>query len=300
MRTSAGIALATAVLATIPAVGAAKDKISLEEANRRWAGARCRSRIPISLKEEKPDDGWSKSVWIYRTPQGGNERVRVLLTNADEIRGRYLGGTVPAGSEFIAVGWKTEKPKDRGKLFLELEHAELGAIARVYYGEDWVGLVEAKGLTDFEKWARFSMFEIVESPSEKLIPVAASAPAVHAGPAAAAPAGASVLEIRLLGAGTEPLSVSPGKEVALVLTYEVVGVASGSAVDVIETRTILRDDRVLTTLEATVRQGAGVHRSTQSLTIPADVAPGVFKLEASVEAGGSRSSIGTLFQVAAP
>ena len=218
MRISAGITLATAVLVAIPTVGAAKEKTSLEEANRRWAGARCRSRIPISLKEEKPDDGWAKSMWIYRTPEGGNERVRVLLTRSDEIRGRYLGGTLPVGSEFIAVGWKTEKSKDRGKLFLELEHVELGAIARVYYGEDWVGLVEAKGLTEFEHWARLSMFEIVESPSEKLIAVAASAPVVPAGPAPAASVEAGALDIRLLGASTDPLTTSPGRDIALVLT----------------------------------------------------------------------------------
>ena len=300
MRISAGITLATVVLVTIPTLGAAKEKTSLEEANRRWAGARCRSRIPISLKEEKPDDGWAKSMWIYRTPEGGNERVRVLLTRWDEIRGRYLGGTLPVGSEFIAVGWKTEKSKDRGKLYLELEHVELGAMARVYYGEDWVGLVEAKGLTEFEQWARLSMFEIVESPSEKLIAVAASAPVVPAGPAPTASVEAGALDIRLLGASTEPLTASPGRDIALVLTYEVTGLAPGAAVEVAETRTILRDDQVLATLEATVRQGAGVHRSTQPLTIPATVTPGVFRLEASVEAGGTRSSISTLFEVRRP
>ncbi len=300
MRISAGITLAAVVLATIPALGAAKEKTSLEEANRRWAGARCRSRIPITLKDKKPKDGWAKCQWIFRTPEGGNERVQVLLTKWDEIRGRYLGGTLPVGSEFIAVGWKTEKSKDRGKLFLELEHVELGAMARVYYGEDWVGLVEAKGLTDFEHWARLSMFEITESPSEKLIAVPASAPAVPAGPAPAAPVEAGVLDLRLLGASTDPLTTSPGRDIALVLTYEVLGVAPGGAVEVKETRTILRDDVVLTTLEATVRHGPGVHRSTQSLTIPATVTPGVFKLEASVEAGGTRSSTSTLFQVRRP
>ena len=300
MRIPAGITLVTVVLATIPTLGAAKEKTSLEEANRRWAGARCRSRIPITLKDAKPKDGWVKCEWIYRTPQGGNEHVRVRVTGWDKIRGRYLGGTLPVGSEFIAVGWKTEKSKDRGKLFLELEHVEFGARARVYYGKSWVGLVAAKDLAEFEQWARLSMFEIVESPSEKLISVAASAPVVPAGPAPPAAVEVGTLDIRLLGASTEPLTTSPGQDIALVLTYEVKGVAPGGAVEVAETRTILRDDQVLTTLEATVRQGAGVHRSTQSLTIPATVAPGVFKLEASVEAGGARSSISTLFQVRRP
>ncbi len=300
MRISTGITVATVVLVTIPTLGAAKEKMSLEEANRRWAGARCRSRIPITLKDKKPDDGWAKCRWIYRTPEGGNEHVRVLVTGWDAIRGRYLGGTLPVGSEFIAVGWKTEKSKGRGKLFLELEHAELGATARVFYGKSWVGLVAAKELAEFELWARLSMFEIVESPSEKLIAVEASAPAMPGSPAPATSAEAGALDIRLLGAGTEPLIVNPGRDIDLVLTYEVMGVASGVTMEVVETRTILRDDQVLTTLKATVRQGAGVHRSTQILTIPPTVTPGVFKLEASVEAGEAQSSISTLFQVSAP
>lgn len=300
MRVSVGITLAALVLTTIPTPAAAKDKMSLDEANGRWAGARCRSRIPITLKDEKPDDGWVKCEWIFRTPQGGNERVRVLVTGWDAIRGRHLGGTLPVGSEFIAVGWKTEKSKDRGKLFLELEHAQLGTKARVYYGKDWVGLVSVKDLSEFEQWARLSMFEIVESPSEQLIEVAASEPVAPARPAPAPAVEASAFDIRLLGAGTDPLTASPGQAIALVLTYEVKGVAPGRTVEVAESRAILRDERVVTTLEATVRQGAGVHRSTQSLTIPATVEPGVFKLEASVEAGGARSSISTLFQVATP
>jgi len=300
MRFSVGITLAAVALVTVPTLGAAKEKMSLEEANRRWAGARCRSRIPITLKDKKPDDGWAKCRWIYRTPEGGNEHVRVLVTGWDAIRGRYLGGTLPVGSEFIAVGWKTEKSKGRGKLFLELEHAELGATARVFYGKSWVGLVAAKGLAEFEQWARLSMFEIVESPSERLIDVAPSEPVAPAGASPVASVESSAFDVRLLGVSTEPLTVSPGRDITLVLTYEVMGVAPGGVVEVAETRTILRDDQVLTTLEATVRQGAGVHRSTQSLTIPATVEPGVFKLEASVEAGGARSSISTLFQVIRP
>ena len=300
MRVAGRVALAAMVLAAMPIQGVAKDGMSLEEANLQWAGARCISRIPITVKNPKTDDGWAKCEWIFRTPEGGNERVRVLVTRPDEIFRRHLGGTLPAGSEFVAVGWKTEKSKDRGKLFLELEHVELGVKARVFYGKDWVGLVEAKELDEFEHWARLSMFEIVETPAEQLIDVAAPASAAPGRTAPSATVETGPFDIRLLGASTEPLTASTGGAVDLVLTYEVRGVAPGATVEVAETRRIVRDGRVVTTLEAALRQGPGVHRSTQRLTIPATVAPGVFKLEASIEAAGARSSADTLFQVVAP
>lgn len=299
MRISAGVTLAAVALVTIPTLGAAKEKMSLEEANRRWAGARCRSRIPITLKDAKPKDGWVKCEWIYRTPEGGNEHVRVRVTGWDEIRGRYLGGTLPAGTEFIAVGWKTEKSKDRGKLFLELEHAELGARARVYYCKSWVGLVAAKELAEFERWARLSMFEIVESPSEQLITVAAPAPAVPSTmPTASGPPAAAGLAI--LGTTTEPLAVSPGQTIDLVVTYEVTGVAPGNEIEVLERRVILREGEILTTLEAAVRRGPGTHRSTQSLTVPASIAPGVFQMQVRFSGAATEVSDETLFQVRRP
>lgn len=294
----AGWVVAMAAMAAVAGAGpaVASDRMTLEEANRRWSGARCRSGIEITLSDKRPKDGWERSLWIFRTPEGGNERVRVLLTGGDRIRRRYLGGTLPVGSEFVAVGWNTEKPEGRGTLFLELEHIELGARARVYYMKDWVGNVEVDDLAEFEQWARLTMFEILESPGESLVEVG-SGSAAEGDPAAAGPPPVGPVELRVLGAGTEPLSVAPGETVVLTVTYEVSGPPAGRSVEVLERRAVLRDGRVLTTLEATVLRGPGLHRSSQSLTVPASIQPGVLELRASVGAAGSESSGEALFRV---
>jgi len=300
MRAQTVSTLALITVITTSAPSAAADRMTLEEANQRWAGARCRSRLEITLNDKKPKSGWAWSKVIYRTPEGGNDRVRVWLTEWDRIRARYLGGTLPAGSEFVAVGWGTEKPKGKGTLFLELEHVELEARARVFYGKDWVGKVEVKELAEFERWARLSMFEIVETPGEQLVEVEVATSTASPRTEAAAPDHTGAVELRILGAATEPLSVAPGRTVVLSVTYEVSGLPSGSTVEVLEQRTIVRDGRVLTTLEASVRRGPGTHRSTQSLTVPASVEPGVLELRASIHAAGAESSGRTLFQVESP
>lgn len=286
-------------LAVTPIVGAKKNRMTLNEANERWAGARCRSQVDITLTDKKPDQGWTKCRWIFRTEERGNDRVRVLLTEGDRVRARYLGGTLPAGSEFVAVGWRTEKPNGKGSLYLELEHVELGARAQVFYGKDWVSSVQANSLSEFEQWARLSMFEIVEAPSEQLVEVDSLSPVGVENPATTS-VPAEPFDLRVLGTTAEPLSVSPGKTVVLAITYEVLGVSSGRTVEVLERRAIVRDGRVLTTLEAKVRRGPGTHRSTQDLTVPASLEPGVLEVHASVHATGMESAGKTLFQVVSP
>ena len=86
----------------------------------------------------------------------------------------------------------------------------------------------------------------------------------------------------------------------MAVTYEVSGVPPGSEIEVHEQRVIWRDGEILTTLEASVRRGPGTHRSTQSLTVPASLAPGVFEMQARVSVAGAESSGENLFQVRRP
>jgi hypothetical protein len=94
--------------------------------------------------------------------------------------------------------------------------------------------------------------------------------------------------------------VSPGQTINLEVTYEVSGVPPGSEIEVLERRVVLRDGEILTTLEASVRRGPGTHRSSQSLTVPASIAPGVYELRVQVSGAAAESSSETLFQVRRP
>jgi len=302
----AGLVMCAAAAATLmgaPAPSVASDKMSLEESNQRWRGARCRSRVAITLNKRKPKDGWARSHWWIRAGGGGNERVRVWLTEWDAIRARYLGGTLPVGSEFVAVGWGTVKSKDRGDLFLELEHVELGARARVFYGKDWAGIVGVGSLDEFEQWARLEMFEITETPSEQLVEVEmpTTAPPPARPTAVVAPPGpvlsAEPTELRVLAASVEPARALPGDELNLQVIYQIDGLAAGAAVNIDEQRVVLRDGATLTTLRAAARHGAGIHHSSQSLRLPPNLAPGLYELQVRVSAAGLEAAGSAVFQV---
>ncbi|MCP4897214.1 MAG: hypothetical protein GY906_09620 [bacterium] len=289
------------------AAGSDDDLAALEDANRRWKGARCRSRMEITVKKSKNSDGWSKSEWLWWGEPRSNERVRVMLTESAAIRNRYVGGSIPIGSEFIAVGWGSDKRKGGGDVYLELEHVELGARARVYYYDDWVGRVSAGRLPEFERWARLEMFSIESTPDEQLVEVAApvaaetrTEPSREAAAAPVAPTQPEVIGLRVLGVTTEPLAVKLGESMEMVVTYEVSGVPEGLLLAVSEQRTILRNGQELTKLEAMVQRATGLHRSTQSLVVPTSLEPGVFELRATMKGAGAESAGKTLFEVREP
>lgn len=276
---------------------------ALEEANRRWRGARCRTRQEITVRRKADGDGWSKSEWLwYGGKRGGNERVLVTFTNAAAIHARYPGGTLPPGVDLVGVGWATEKPDGKGDLFLELRHPDLGAHARVYYYADWVGRVSALRLGEFERWARLELLDIVETPEESLDEVAPAAPptGTSASSTAAAPAVPGPVEVRVLAASVEPARAPPGAEVALRIVYSVAGPPPGAEAAVVEQRVVRRGGSVLTTLRAEARRAAGIHESTQKLRLPPDVAPGVFEVEARVAVGGREAVAAAVFQVTGP
>ncbi len=144
-----------------PAAGSQKeDQQNLEDANRRrWRGARCRSRVPLEVKKGRANDGWTNCGILY-WGDGGNKRVRVRVSDADAVRRRFSGGTIPIGTDFVASGWEVEE--DGGTLFLEIELQGLPVRrAKVYFGDSWVGRVGVNRITDFERWARFEFMEVL-------------------------------------------------------------------------------------------------------------------------------------------
>ncbi len=301
--------MALTVVLTAPATSSlAADASALDEANRRWRGARCRTRQEITVKKKADGDGWSKSEWLwYGGKKGGNERVLVLFTNSNAIHSRYPGGTVPPGVDLAGVGWATEKANGGGDLYLELQHPELGARARVYYYADWVGRVPLSRLAEFERWARLELLEILSTPEESLDGVAAPLPvavppATRGGASQGAPVAQAtgILELRVLAASVEPARVLAGAEVGLQVVYSVAGLAPGAEAEVSEQRMVRRDGATLTTLQARARRAAGVHQSTQKLRLPGDLSPGVYELEARVESGGKEAAGSAVFQVTAP
>ncbi len=301
--------LALAAATAVPSMaGLAADASALDEANRRWLGARCRTRQEITVKKKADGDGWSRSEWLwYGEKKGGNERVLVLFTNAAAIHARYPGGTIPPGVDLVGVGWATEKPDGKGDLFLELEHPGVGARARVFYYADWVGRVPPSRIGEFERWARLELFEILSTPEESLDAVAAPPtvavpPATRGGSSQASPLvpAPGAVEVRVLAASVEPARAPPGAEVGLQIVYSVAGLAPGSEAEVSEQRVVRRDAAVLTTLRSVARRAAGVHQSTQKLRLPIDLTPGVYEVEARVVAGGKEATGAAVFQVTAP
>lgn len=307
MLRASSLAFAAAIAVPSMAVLAA-DASALDEANRRWRGARCRTRQEITVKKKADGDGWSRSEWLwYGGKKGGNERVLVLFTNAAAIHARYPGGTIPPGVDLVGVGWATEKPDGKGDLFLELEHPGIGARARVYYYADWVGRVPLSRLAEFERWARLELFEILSTPEESLDTVAApppvaAPPATRGGSSQASPLvpGPGAVELRVLAASVEPARAPPGAEVGLQIVYSVGGLAPDAEAEVSEQRVVRRDAAVLTTLRSVARRAAGVHQSTQKLRLPGDLSPGVYEVEARVVSGGKEATGAAVFQVTAP
>jgi len=301
--TGAGLSLA---LAAAPAPRALeKGDASLAEANRRWGGARCRLLFDVPVKKGKDRDGWSKSVYIVPAPGRKVRKGNIASLLRVSSRDLLPGGVVRAGTFFVAEGWTFEDPKGKDGLQLELRFEGVDARARLTFMGTFGKDFDADDLVEVERWVRLDILD-VSAADERLDDVAASpagggtpprpAPSATVLPLAP-PAPAGPVETAVLGVATEPLKVVPGGSLALVVTYEVRGVAPGRTVEVTERRVLLRDGATLTTLEAVVARAAGIHRSTQPLIVPPGLAPGILELGATVAAGGAESSGRALFEV---
>jgi len=298
---SGGLVTAALLAGPPPADAAKRDDTLVREVNSRWDGARCRLLFDIPIKKKTDSDGWSKSVWIV--PAEGRKVRKGTTAGLMWVSDRSVapGGVLRAGTTFIADGWAFKKPKSQDGIYLELRVEGSSARVRFEPCGAWAKNFDVGELQDIDRWVRMDILS-VSAADERLVdvnPAPPPAPAVSpAGPASlGTPAGA---DLAILGTTTEPLAVSPGQTIDLSVTYEVTGVAPGSEIEVLERRVILQDGEILTTLEASVRRGPGTHRSTQSLTIPASIAPGVYEMRARIFGAEAEASGETLFQVRRP
>jgi len=290
-----------------PAATFADDPLTLADANRRWQGARCRSRQAIALKGKAKSDGPTKSEWLWWDERGGNHRARLFFENAGALSSRYRGGWLPPGTDFEAIGWGEDRPG--GSAYLEVAVSGLPVRAKLYFYDDWVGQVGVGRLEAFERWVRFDLFEILETPDEALVDVAVPATASAPAPAAPAPVAPATRSptpssgplraptLRLLAVSVEPARAAPSDEIRLVATYGVEGLSPGENAEVEERREISRAGEVLTSLTAFVARAAGIHQSSQPLTLPADAAPGVYELSLTLRTRGVEAQGKALFEV---
>ena len=95
----------------------------------------------------------------------------------------------------------------------------------------------------------------------------------------------------------DPPRVQRGEETELLVTYEVSGVPPGGAWEVVELREILKGDRSLTTLEDRYQRGSGSYSTTHRIRIPGDLAPGVYRLEATIRLLGLEDGKTAIFEV---
>ena len=295
-------AVATICLVASTASSSRDEQATIQQANERWIGARCRTRVPLVAK--KAEDGWTRCKWLFYG-DGGNERVRVLLSDGAAVHRAYPRGTIPAGTSWTVRGWA----EDDGDLYLELEMERPPVRARVFYYDDWVGRVGARRLDDFELWAKFELLEVVSLPGEQLVDVSTERDSVAASPVRtprppAAPPPPAVApnapSIRVLSVAVQPARVLAGAETQLIIHYEVSGIPSGSAFEVLESRTIHHQGHRIAAFDAPVRRANGSYPSHQPLRVPRQTDPGVYTLTARVSMAGRDSSGAAVFEVLRP
>ncbi len=253
------------------------------------------------MKSGHSRHGVSKSRWLFWGKKGSNQRARMYFENAEALEPTFRDRVLPAGTEFIAVGWGQDEADK--SVFLEVKVAGVPVQAKLYYLDSWVGKVREKRLGEFERWVRLDLCQIVESPDEKLVdvpgPSASSSlpPRPVRAPVVQPMAPTSPPRLRVLAVSVEPVRVVPGGEISLVVTYSVDGVAPGATLAVTERRTIVRDGGTLTSVEQVVHRPAGVHQSRQPIRIPATLAAGIYELRAAVRAAGIAGEGSAVFEV---
>ena len=131
-------------------------------------------------------------------------------------------------------------------------------------------------------------------PSPTPLPVETSVPVPE--PTATPTPVASTVEVRITSVAVTPPEVRAGRQVRLVIAYDLLGVPSETAVEVVETRRIMSGSTVLATFSETLRQDAGAYTSELPVRVPSSLEPGVYSLEAlvAVVGGATRKGSGVL------
>ncbi len=282
--------------------GTSEEAAALDRINQTWQNARCRNRIAVEIKKGTDRDGWSESPWMCEHGSG-TENVeyfcfRLKVTNRQAVLPLMDGKTLRAGARFVVDGWEAEKLKGLKGVTLSLHFVDVHAQAQFTFNRrgsfNKVGTVER--LMNIERYMRFEAFE-VQPPNERIeevnVPVATAPPVPRATaiPITVRP------ELRMMAASVEPARVVAGETVRLIAIYAVEGLPSGAIVTVNEWRTIRQGQRTLTTTDASVQQGPGIHQSSQPLQVPATLTPGVYELLVTIELQGSVKEATAVFEV---
>jgi hypothetical protein len=95
-----------------------------------------------------------------------------------------------------------------------------------------------------------------------------------------------------------PGAVTAGETVNVNLAYAVLLPSKEGQAPVKETRELWFDGKLLANPTVDVTRGGGAWKSTVPVTLPANAAPGNYRVVAIVEAEGSRDTQETFFKVA--
>jgi hypothetical protein len=227
------------------------------------------------------------------------------VSDRDRIAHLLDGKTLRPGTTFTCDGWRMVDPKkSHGGLWLDLRFAGLPVTARV---EFWMKK-PGRNFADAERYMRVDAFQL-QAMDEKLVdvPLAPAPTRPPAGPGVASPpsrpplsqatGGASPPAIRVVAVAVQPARVPPGGEIAMVITYEVGGVPSGSAFEVLEVREVYQGERRLAGFEERLPRASDTFTSSQPLRLPPDLAPGLYSLRAKVVMAGREATGSALFEV---
>lgn len=309
MRGRAGLALVgfCAAMVLIPGgVGLAGDseegQAALDRINQTWREAKCRNRIAIEIKKGADRDGWSDSPWMCNYDSATDNTAafcfKFKVTNRKGLLPFMDGKTLRTGMRFVARGWNAKKTNGLKGVTLDLDCVDVPAQAQFTFTRrgsfNKVGTVERLGF--IERYMRFEAFE-VRPAGERIESVATP---IAAAPPAPRPTPVPVLvrpELRLMAASVEPARVVAGEEVQLIAIYSIEGLPAGAVTIVNEWRTIRQGQRTLTTTDASVSHGPGIHQSSQPLRVPASLAPGIYELLVTIELQGAVKEATAVFEV---
>jgi uncharacterized protein YcfJ len=107
----------------------------------------------------------------------------------------------------------------------------------------------------------------------------------------------SAVSIRIEDTSTYPTDVRAGDQVDLKATYAVLGVPSGSQIDLIEKREITHAGQIVGSPEVTVSRLGGTYTSTVPLFLPSDAKTGTYRVRTTIQATNSSDTRESTFYV---
>lgn len=297
--------------------------LSLEEANRRWAGAACTLRLPIEIAGREAS-GRAGSQW--RSPWGlytvhpitgrvgcpncapGELPFSYALVVSDRAALARLmrGQAIPAGVELVVEGWRATAA-DRGFL-LALRFRDAPVEAQFHFAttaQDRKKGMSWDRLAQIESFLRTEILQLAAA-DEQLVPLQGAVPAAEEdsaealAPAIAAPtdlAGAYAPEVRIEAVSVNPPRFQAGAEVELIVTFTLSGLPPGAPFELTVEHEIWQEEARLASLPEKVTYRAGTHTNSRTVRSDPAQAPGLYTLRTTVTLAGVSASGTALFAV---